>query len=94
MVILGDGLLVGEAHVPGKVDPGVLADLGDECVDQRPPLRFGVDGGEMRLRQHRPHQTGGLAGIGQVVDDQDAFAVIGRERGAHFLQHLMSPCVA
>src|SRR6185312_2627723 len=51
-VIVGNRLLVGEAHVPGEVDPGVLADLGDEGVDHRPALRLGVDGREMRLRHH------------------------------------------
>ena len=33
---LGDGRLERIAHVPGEIDPGVLADLGDEGVDQRP----------------------------------------------------------
>src|ERR1700736_6443840 len=41
---LRDRRLEHEPHVPRKIDPGVLADLGDEGVDQRPPGRFGVHG--------------------------------------------------
>ncbi len=63
------------AHVPGEIDPGVLRHLGDEGVDERPPLRLGVDGGEMRVRQHRAHDRSGAAGIDKIVDDQDALAL-------------------
>ena len=69
---LGDRLLIGEAEIPREIDPGVLRNLGHEGVDQRAALRLGVDGGEMRLRQHGAHEARGLAGVGQVVDDQDA----------------------
>ena len=37
---------------------------------------FCVDGGEMRLRQHLAHHLGGGAGVDEVVDDQDARALI------------------
>ena len=49
---LGDRLLIGEAHVPGEIDPGVLGDFGDEGVDRRDSLRLGIDAGKMRLRHH------------------------------------------
>ena len=70
-----DRLLVGEAHIPGKIDPCVLGNFGDEGVDQRAALRLGVDGGEMRLGQHFPHDLGGVSGIDQVIHDQPAFAI-------------------
>src|SRR5438132_372160 len=49
-----------QLDVPGEQDPGVLADLGDEGVDQRPPRRLGVDRREVRLGQHLAHDPRGL----------------------------------
>ena len=42
--------MIGKRGVPGKEDPGVLRHSGDEGINQRTPHRFGVDGGEMRVR--------------------------------------------
>ena len=67
-------LLIGKAHVPREVDPGVLADFGDEGVDGGNAGRLGIDAGKMRLWQHLAHFQRRLAGIGQIVDDENAFA--------------------
>ncbi len=85
-MIVGDRLLIGEAHVPGKVDPCVLADLGDERIDQRPALRLGIDGREMRPGQHGPDHRGRLAGIGQINDDEHTFAAVFAQGRGHLLQ--------
>src|ERR1700733_12185021 len=61
--------------VPGKVDPGVLGHFGNEGVDQRPAHGLGVDRGEMRARQQRANDLGGLAGVDEIVDDQHARTV-------------------
>src|SRR5207302_1187955 len=63
--------------IPGKEDPGVLAHLGDEGVDQRAPGRLGVDRGEMRLGQKLAHDPRSVAGIDQIVDDEIALAIAG-----------------
>ncbi len=44
------------------------------------PMRLGVDGGEMRLRQNVAHELGGLAGVDQIVDDQHALAAPATDR--------------
>ena len=80
-----------EPHVPWKVDPGVLAHLGDEGVDQRPPGGFGVHGRVMAFGHHLADQPRGLAGVDQVVDHQDRRALpAGKidDRAADRLQHL------
>src|SRR6266702_6742674 len=66
--------VVGQRSVPGEEDPGVLRDLRDVGVDQRTALRLGVDGGEMRIGQHLAHQLAGLAGVDEVVDDEQPLA--------------------
>ena len=76
--------------VPGEEDPGVLADLGDEGVDQRPPRRLGIDRGEMRLGQHLAHGARGVAGIDQIVDDEQA----GRRRPRSAFSTVTAPCGA
>src|SRR3546814_14780269 len=68
---------VGGGDVPGEQDPGVLADLGDIGIDQRAAGGLGVDRREMRPGQHLAHDSGGGAGVDQVVDDQPAVAVAG-----------------
>jgi hypothetical protein len=55
------GFDVLQRHIPGKEDPGVLADPGDEGVDHRLALGLGVDGGEMRLGVKRAHNLQRLA---------------------------------
>ncbi len=44
-----DGAHELQAQIPGKVDPGVLADFGDKRIDHGPTRWFGVDGGEVSL---------------------------------------------
>src|SRR5262249_37664055 len=56
------------------VDPRILRHFGDKCIDHRPPLRLGIDGGKMRLRHHLTHQRAGLAGVDEVVDDEESLA--------------------
>jgi hypothetical protein len=70
-----DRRLERQAHIPRELDPSVLRDLGDERIDHRPAERFGVDGGEMGLGQHFPHDFSGRAGVDEVVDDQHSRAV-------------------
>src|SRR5215831_21220935 len=60
--------------IPGEIDPGVLRHFGDERVDHRPAHRLGIDRGEMGARQYPTHNFRGLAGIDQVVDDENARA--------------------
>src|SRR5689334_15354908 len=62
-------------RVPREQDPGVLADLRDERVDDRAAEGLGVDGGEVGLGQHLADDAAGLAGVDQVVDDQPAGTV-------------------
>ena len=56
------------------MDPGVLRHFRNVGIDQRTPLWLGVDGGEMGVRQQRAHQPAGLAGVDEIVDDQQALA--------------------
>src|SRR5579871_6357813 len=72
--LFSDRRLKRQRGVPRKMNPGVLRDFGDEGVDQRPSLRLGVDGGEMRVRNQLAHQPPGLAGIDEVIDDQESLA--------------------
>src|SRR3546814_5581380 len=65
-----------QGRVPREQDPGVLAHLGDETVDQGTARRLGVDRGEMGLRHQLAHLAGSLAGVYQVVDQQPALAVV------------------
>src|SRR5262245_32435357 len=71
---VADRLGIFQVEVPGKIDPRVLRHLGYEGMAHRRACRFGVDGGEMRVGQHLAHDPGGLAGVGQVVDQKDALA--------------------
>ncbi len=71
---VADRRLERQAGVPGEEDPGVLRHLGDVAVDQRAAHRLGVDGREMRRRHQIAHHAGGLAGVDEIVDDQDALA--------------------
>ncbi len=57
----GDRRHVGDVEVPREENPGVLADFGDEGVDHLAALGLGIDGGEMRARQHVAHGAGGGA---------------------------------
>src|SRR3954454_25024560 len=61
--------------IPREQDPGVLADFGDERVDDRAAERLGVDGGEVGLGQQLADDAAGLAGIDQVVHDEPAGTV-------------------
>src|SRR5579863_6436376 len=71
---VADRRLERQRGVPWEEYPGVLRDLGDEGIDQRPALRLGIDRGEMRLRHHVAHQPPGLAGVDEIVDDQEPLA--------------------
>src|ERR1700694_3292722 len=71
---VADRRLERQRGVPWKENPGVLRYFGDEGVDQRPSLRLGVDGCEMRRWQHVTHQPCGLAGIDEIVNDQQSLA--------------------
>src|SRR6202140_3246432 len=80
-----------ERGIPGKEDPGVLRHFGDEGIDQRPSLRLGVDGCEMRVRHHVAHQPPGLAGVDEIIDDQESLAGAAaefRRIGGYALQNL------
>ncbi|GCC45564.1 hypothetical protein chiPu_0029711, partial [Chiloscyllium punctatum] len=86
-----DRRLERQRGVPGEENPGVLRHLGDVGVDQRPPLRLGVDRGEMRVGQHLAHHPAGLAGVDKVVDDQQSLAGAAAELGGllrNALEHL------
>src|SRR5207247_10073653 len=75
-----DRRLERQRGVPRKEHPGVLRYFGNERIDQWPALRLGVDGGKMRVRHHVAHQPSGLAGIDEVVDDQEPVAGPAAER--------------
>src|SRR3954452_18931468 len=62
-------------RIPREQDPGVLADLRDERVDDRAAEGLGVDGGKVGLGQHLADDAAGLAGVDQVVDDEPAGTV-------------------
>ena len=83
------------AHVPGKIDPGVLRHFGDERVDQRPALRLGVDGRRNAPPASSRAPAGGLAGVDEVVDDQQPLAGAAAEFGRSAetpLSTCRSPC--
>ena len=61
-----------QRHVPGKEDPGVLADLGDIGLGHRLALGLGVDSGEMCARVKLAHQFQCAAAVDQVIDDPQA----------------------
>jgi hypothetical protein len=61
-----------QAHVPGKVDPGILAYLGYKTVNQGPPQGLGIDRGKMCFRQDFPHHPRRGARVHKIVDDQHA----------------------
>src|SRR6267154_3516895 len=71
---VADRRLKRERGIPGKEDPGGLRHFGDESVDQRPPHRFGINRCEMRVRNHLAHQPPGLAGVDEIIDDQQSLA--------------------
>ena len=75
LVLAAIGLDILQRHVPRKEDPGVLADLGHIGLDHRLALGLGINGAEMRLGIHIADQFQGAAGIDQVVDDQNSFAI-------------------
>ena len=62
--------------VPGKQNPGILTNLGDEGVDNRPPCGFGIDRCKMGLGQHLPNDPPRLPGVDQIIDDQPSKAFI------------------
>lgn len=69
------------ARYPREEDPGVLRHFGNKSIDGA-ALRLGVDGGEMRIRQHVADQPPCFAGIDEVVDDQQPLCQCRRgERG-------------
>src|SRR5579862_2425848 len=87
---LADRRREGGRGVPGKIDPGVLRDFGDEGVDQRPAHRLGIDRGEVRGGENIAHNARGFSGVDQVVDDEHALA-LPAHRGdfrANALHHL------
>lgn len=86
----GDGGDVGDVEVPGEENPGVLADFGNERVHHFAALGLGVDGGEVGAGEHFADGAGGVAGIDEVVDDQDIAALLGEveDRLADFLENL------
>ena len=78
------------------MDPGVLRHFGNEGIDQRLALRLGVDGREMRVGHHRTHQPPGLAGVDEIVDDQQPLAAAAAEFchfGRNALETFRSPCL-
>ena len=70
-----------ELEVPGEVDPGVLAHLGDEGVDHRLSVRLDVDGREVGVRVHVPERGDGLPGVREVVHDDRAAVFAARAVG-------------
>src|SRR5438477_2080247 len=69
-----DRRLEGKPGIPGKIDPGILRYFGDEGVDQRAAHGLGVNRGKMSLGEKVAHEPRSVAGIDQVVDDQNALA--------------------
>src|SRR5450631_2514529 len=70
----GDRRLKTEAKIPGEIDPGVLRHLGDEGIDERTAERLCIDRRDMRLGQYRANEFDRRARIGEIIDDEQAFA--------------------
>src|SRR5690606_17849862 len=85
-----NGRHIGHVEVPGEEYPGVLADLGDKGVDHVAALGLGVDGGEVGTGQHVADDAGGIAGVHQIIDDEELAAIARdvEDRPADFLEHL------
>lgn len=67
------------SKVPGKVDPGVLANFGDVGVNLGAAFGFCVDRCNVSAWEFLAHQLRCLAGVDQVIDDQDALGVHGSD---------------
>ncbi len=81
LIGLGSGLVPNrrselQFHVPRQVNPRILADLGDESIDQGAPLRFRVHCRKMSFGQHFTHHFGRLTGVDQIIHNQHANALI------------------
>lgn len=63
--------------IPGEVDPLVLVELLDAQIHHLPAHGLGVKRGEEGLGQELANHPGGIAGIHQIVDEQEALAVVG-----------------
>ncbi len=57
------------------MNPRVLADLGDEGIDQRPSGGFRINRRKMGLGQELANDLCRVAGVHQVVDDQGRLAI-------------------
>ena len=71
---VGQGFDVARFRIPREKQPGILIDLADRGIDERPPRRLGVDGGEVGVGQDHPGLAGGGAGIDEIVDQQPSAA--------------------
>src|SRR4029079_16405544 len=71
---VADRRLERQRGIPGKVNPRVLRHFRNERVDQWLTLRLGVNSCEMGVGHHRTHPPPRLAGIDEVVDDQQPLA--------------------
>src|ERR1700694_5315245 len=88
---VADRRLERQRGVPWKENPGVLRHFGNKSVDQRPSHRLRIHRCEMRVGDHLTHQPPGLAGVDEVVDDQESLAGAAAELGGvggNALEHL------
>ena len=68
-----------QRHVPREENPRVLADPGDEGIHHRLTLWLGVDGGVVGFWVEAAHHLKRSATVDEVIDDQNAFAVIAHQ---------------
>ena len=62
-------------RIPGEQYPGVLADFGNERINQWSTFWFGIDGGKVSFWQHVSDDAGCLTGINKIVDKQPAVTI-------------------
>ncbi len=86
----GDRGDVCDVEVPWEEDPSVLRHFSDEGVDQFAALRLGVNGGEVGAGEHFANDASGVAGVHEIVNDQDLTAIAGEieDRLGDFLENL------
>ena len=64
-----------DAHIPRLFNPGILRDINHIIINQRTARRLSENGDKVRFRIHFADSDGGAAGIDQVINNDETFAI-------------------